>query len=296
MFGPDTETSQSEIDRSLPPALTPVQPDHSSSDHLPAAVYLIGAGPGDPDLLTVKAQRILQQADLILVADSLVPPQILRWARAEAEVVQTADKTLEETVPLMIARVEAGQIVVRLQSGDPSLYSTLHEQIQLLRVAQVPVEVVPGISAFQAAAARLQVELTIPELVQTVILTRIQGRTAMPEAEALASLAAHQASLCLYLSARHVEQAQTELLRHYPPDTGVAVCFRLGWPDEKIWLVPLNEMSHLTQAQNLTRTTLYVISPALNAAQVGLSARSRLYSSSHSRLFRPSSAADVQPS
>ncbi|MFM7424880.1 MAG: precorrin-4 C(11)-methyltransferase [Elainella sp.] len=260
-----------------------------ASERLAAAVYLIGAGPGDPDLLTVKAQQILQQADLVLVADSLVPPQVLQWVRAGVEVVPTAAKTLEDTVPLMIARVQAGQVVARLQSGDPSLYSTLHEQLQLLTAAQIPVEVVPGISAFQAAAARLQIELTVPELVQTVILTRLSSRTPMPATEALAGLAAHRASLCLYLSARQVEQAQIELLRHYPADTGVAVCFRLGWPDEKIWVVPLEQISQLTQAQNLTRTTLYVISPALNPILNGTkpdSARSRLYSSSHSRLFR----------
>ncbi len=283
MSDPNTETSEDEIGRS--PAQLWAE-SFPANPRLAAAVYLIGAGPGDPDLLTVKARRILQQADLVLVADSLVPPQVLQWARAEAEVVRTADKTLEDTVPLMIARVQAGQIVARLQSGDPSLYSTLHEQRQLLAAAQIPIEVVPGISAFQAAAARLQVELTVPELVQTVILTRSSGRTAMPESEALASLAAHKASLCLYLSARHVEKAQTELLRHYPSDTGVAVCFRLGWPDEKIWVVPLSEISDLTHQENLTRTTLYVISPALNAAKAQSTARSRLYSSSHSRLFR----------
>ncbi|MFM7428000.1 MAG: precorrin-4 C(11)-methyltransferase [Elainella sp.] len=268
-----------------------------SSERLVAAVYLIGAGPGDPDLLTVKAQRILQQADLVLVADSLVPPQVLQWVRAGVEVVPTAAKTLEDTVPLMIARVRAGQVVARLQSGDPSLYSTLHEQLQLLTAAQVPVEVVPGISAFQAAAARLQIELTVPELVQTVILTRLSRRTPMPATEALASLAAHRASLCLYLSARQVEQAQADLLRHYPADTGVAICFRLGWPDEKIWVVPLDQISQLTQAQNLTRTTLYVISPALNPVLSKTkpdSTRSRLYSSSHSRLFRADPASSDQ--
>lgn len=293
MSAPDTEMSQGEI---VPP-LAQDRPSESAPERLAAAVYLIGAGPGDPDLLTLKAQRILRQADLVLVADSLVPPPILQWVRADAEVVRTADTTLEETVPLMIARVQAGQVVARLQSGDPSLYSTLHEQLQLLAAAQIPIEVVPGISAFQAAAARLQVELTVPELVQTVILTRISGRTPMPESEALASLAAHQSSLCLYLSARHVEQAQAELLRHYPPDTGVAVCFRVGWPDEKIWLVPLDQIHQLTQEQNLTRTTLYLISPALNAAKAPSPARSRLYSSSHSRLFRPgpASGADHLP-
>jgi precorrin-4/cobalt-precorrin-4 C11-methyltransferase len=164
----------------------------------------------------------------------------------------------------MIERVRSHQSVVRLHSGDLSLYSAIHEQMQALAEASIPFEVIPGISAFQAAAAKLGVELTVPGLVQTIILTRISGRaSAVPESEELASLAAHQASLCLYLSARHVEDAQGKLQEHYPSDTPVAVCFRIGWPDEQIWLVPLEEMAAITQKENLIRTTLYVISPAL---------------------------------
>lgn len=260
-----------------------------STDRLPAAVYIVGAGPGDPDLLTIKAQKLLMQAEVILFADSLVPRQILQWVQPEAEVIRTANKTLEEILPLMIERVQAGQSVVRLHSGDPSLYSAIHEQMQALAAAEVPFEVIPGISAFQAAAAKLKVELTVPELVQTIILTRISGRTHVPATEELESLAAHQASLCLYLSARHVEDAQTKLLQHYSPDTPVAVCYRLGWQDEKIWVVPLNEMAALTAQEDLIRTTLYVISPALKTveARSANSARSRLYNPDHSHLFRP---------
>lgn len=258
-------------------------------NHLAAAVYIVGAGPGDPDLLTIKAQKLISQAEVILFADSLVPRQILQWVRSDAEVVRTANKTLEEILPLMIDRVKAGKAVVRLHSGDPSLYSAIHEQMQALTTADVPFEVIPGISAFQAAAAKLKVELTVPELVQTIILTRISGRTQVPVSEELAALAAHKASLCLYLSARHVEEAQNKLLQHYPADTPVAVCFRLGWQDEKIWLVPLSEMASLTEQEQLIRTTLYVISPALATAEArsASSARSRLYNPEHSHLFRP---------
>lgn len=251
---------------------------------LPNRVYFVGAGPGDPELLTVKAQKLLQQADVILYADSLIPPQVLQWVRPEAEVLRSADKSLAAITACLIERVRAGRSVVRLQSGDPSLYSAIHEQMQALTEAEIPFEVIPGISAFQAAAARLNLELTIPDLVQTLILTRINGRTYVPETEELASLAAHQASLCLYLSARHVEVAAAKLLLHYPASTPVAVCFRVSWPDERIWVVPLSEMAALTQQEQLIRTTLYIISPALRAAS---SARSRLYSSEHSRLDRP---------
>lgn len=274
--------------------------DHSrSKSSLPAAVYIVGAGPGDPELLTVKAQRLLAQADVILFADSLVPQQVLQEVRSGAELVRTAHKTLEEILPLMIERVRAGRSVVRLHSGDPSLYGAVQEQMQALVEANIPFEVVPGISAFQAAAARLRVELTVPGLVQSIILSRISGRTEVPEAEELETLAAHQASLCLYLSARHVEQVQAKLLRHYLPTTPVAICFRLGWQDEKIWLVRLEQMAEVTQQQNLIRTTLYVISPVLAAATVPeefslLDAgqdlnrrRSQLYNPTHSHLFRP---------
>lgn len=250
---------------------------------LSPAVYIVGAGPGDPELLTVKAQRLLSQADVILYANSLVPQQVLDWTRPEAERIGTANLTLETILPTMIERVRAGKSVVRLQSGDPSLYSAIHEQIQMLAEAEVPFEVVPGISAYQAAAARLNAELTIPGLVQSIILTRISGRTQVPATEDLAALAAHRTSLCLYLSARHAETSQAKLLEHYPADTPVAICYRLGWPDEQIWLVPLTEMATVTQRENLIRTTLYVISPALAGGKV----RSQLYNPSHSHLFRP---------
>ncbi|OUL23487.1 precorrin-4 C(11)-methyltransferase [Nostoc sp. RF31YmG] len=253
---------------------TPVEP----------RVYIVGAGPGDPDLLTVKAQKLLTVADVILFADSLIPEQILKLCRSDAEIIRTANQTLEEIVPLMIERVRSHKSVVRLHSGDPSLYSAIQEQMQLLKEAEIPFEVIPGISAFQAAAAKLQVELTVPDLVQTIILTRISGRTEVPAREELATLAAHQASLCLYLSARHVEEAQAKLLEHYPDETLVAICFRVGWPDEKIRVVPLPEMADCTHKEQLIRTTLYIISPALSPA----TARSRLYHPEHHHLFRSS--------
>lgn len=265
------------------------QTSPAAPDALPLtpAVYIVGAGPGDPDLLTVKAQKILARADVILFADSLVPTQVLNGVRPDAELIRTANKTLEDILPIMIDRVRSQRSVVRLHSGDPSLYSAIHEQILALTEAEVPVEVVPGISAFQAAAAKLKAELTIPDLVQTIILTRISGQaSAVPDKEELASLAAHQASLCLYLAARHVESAQEKLLAHYDPETPVAICFRLGWPDERIRVVPLHQMAQVTRDEDLIRTTLYVISPALAAGET----RSRLYHPEHTHLFRPKSA------
>jgi precorrin-4/cobalt-precorrin-4 C11-methyltransferase len=262
------------------------------------AVYIVGAGPGDPDLLTVKAQKLLKCADVILFADSLVPEEILELCRDDAEIIQTANKTLEEILPIMIERVRSHKSVVRLHSGDPSLYSAIHEQMHLLADADIPFEVIPGISAFQAAAAKLKIELTVPGLVQTIILTRISGRTQVPPTEELASLAQHQASLCLYLSARHVASSQAKLLEHYPDDTLVAICYRIGWQDEKILVVPLDKMADCTTEENLIRTTLYVISPALSQSvgkaryskKVGL--RSHLYHPEHNHLFRSIALSD----
>ncbi len=255
----------------------------NSKIHLKPAVYIIGAGPGDPELLTVKAARILAQSDVILYADSLVPKQILQDCKGK--LIATGNKTLEEIIPLMSQSVRNGLSVVRLHSGDLTLYSAIYEQMQSLIAQEIPFELIPGISAYQAAAAKIGAELTIPDLVQTIILTRVSGEaSSVPPQEELASLAAHRASLCLYLAARHIEKAQSQLLEHYPPSTAVAICFRVGWPDEKFWLVPLDQMSRVSQDNRLIRTTLYIISPALNTS---LSKRSRLYDPQFNHLFRP---------
>jgi precorrin-4/cobalt-precorrin-4 C11-methyltransferase len=259
-----------------------------------AQVYIIGVGPGDPDLITVKGQRIIATADVILYADSLIPDRILQHTREDAEIIKTSDRTLEQIVATIVDRVRAGLTVARLHSGDLTLYSAITEQIHALRAADISIELIPGISAFQAAAAKLQVELTVPELVQTIILTRPTGRaSAVPTAEDLASLAAHQASLCLYLAARHVETAQAQLLQHYPPQTPVAICFRIGWEDEQIWVVPLNEMAAVTAREQLVRTTMYIISPVLtqiDGTGAPMLTRSQLYHPQHHHLFRPPSS------
>ena len=251
------------------------------------AVYFIGAGPGDPELLTMKAYRILKNADVVFYADSLVPKQILQDTKADAELISTSSKILEDIIPSIKAKVEQGAIVVRLQSGDLSLYSAIQEQMQLLAEADIPFELIPGISAYQAAAAKINTELTIPELVQTIILTRVSGSaSAVPEKEELASLASHQASLCLYLSARHIEKSQSLLLEHYPKETPVAICYRVGWSDEKITIVPLENISQVTQEEKMIRTVLYIVSPALQKLDK-FNFRSRLYHPQHRHIFRP---------
>jgi precorrin-4/cobalt-precorrin-4 C11-methyltransferase len=246
-------------------------------------VWIVGAGPGAPDLLTLRAARAIEQAEVLIWTDSLVNPQLAAMAPEGCERVRTSTLTLEEVMAVMLERTAAGKRVVRLHDGDTCLYSALHEQLCRLLDADVEVEVVPGLSAYQATAAALQAELTIPGLVQTIVLSRAGGRTGVPEREQLQQLAALQASLCLYLSARHVEEVQAELLLHYPADTPVAIGYRVSWPDQWLQVVPLAEMARASQERELIRTTLYVVSPALAAPGA---ARSRLYSSSHHHLFR----------
>ncbi len=259
-------------------------------------IYVIGVGPGDPDLLTVKADRLIRNADIILYTDSLIPPEIVTIARPTASLITTADKSLEEMLTLMTTSARLGLNVVRLHDGDPCLYGAIQEQMSGLLAAGLDFEVVPGVSAYQLAAARLRVELTMPEQVQTIILSRMSGRTIVPDNQELSSLAAHRSSLCLYLSAKHIAQVESKLLLHYPPETPVAICYRLGWNDEKIVLVPLSELKSKNQELGLIRSTLYVISPALMAdtvpAEFGYAersafaqelGRSQLYSHDHRR-------------
>ena len=246
-------------------------------------VLIVGAGPGAPDLMTLRAARAVEQAEVLIWTDSLVSPQIAALAPADCERIRTSTLTLEEVIALVVDRARAGKRVVRLHDGDPCLYGAIQEQICRLADAGIGVEVVPGISAYQATAAALGRELTIPGLVQTIVLSRTGGRTGVPERESLRQLAALQASLCLYLSARHVEEVQAELLQHYPADTPVAIGYRVSWPDQWLTVVPLQQMAAASRERELIRTTLYVISPAL--APPG-EARSKLYSASHQHLFR----------
>ncbi|MFZ9147662.1 precorrin-4 C(11)-methyltransferase [Vulcanococcus sp.] len=246
-------------------------------------VWIVGAGPGAPDLLTLRAARAIESADVLIWTDSLVNPQLAAMAPEGCERIRTSTLTLEEVMDCMLDRVKAGLKVVRLHDGDTCLYSALNEQLCRLIDADIEVEVVPGLSAYQATAAALSSELTIPGLVQTIVIGRAGGRTGVPESESLERLAALKASLCLYLSARHVEEVQAELLKHYPAETPVAIGYRVSWPDQWLSVIPLKDMARISQERQLIRTTLYLVSPALAAPG---EPRSKLYSASHNHLFR----------
>jgi precorrin-4/cobalt-precorrin-4 C11-methyltransferase len=256
---------------------------NSPPDQLAPPVQIVGAGPGAPDLMTLRAARAIERAQVLVWTDSLVSPQIAALAPDSCERIRTSSLTLEEVMAVVLERARAGLRVVRLHDGDPCLYGALAEQVSRLADAGLEVEVVPGLSAYQATAAALGAELTIPGLVQTIVLSRAGGRTGVPDTESLGRLAALRASLCLYLSARHVEEVEAELLRHYPADTPVAIGYRVSWPDQWLCVVPLEQMASTSRQRQLIRTTLYVVSPALQAPAA---ARSRLYSASHHHLFR----------
>ena len=246
-------------------------------------VSIVGAGPGAIDLLTIRAENRIKVAEVIVWTDSLIPENIISLANETCICVTTSSLTLEEIIHTLIEHAKQGKRVVRLHDCDPCLYGALSEQICRLTDEHIDVEVIPGLSAYQATAATLKAELTIPGLVQTIVLSRAAGRTGIPDKERLERVASLGASLCLYLSARHVEQVQETLLKYYPEDTQVAIAYRVSWDDEWIKTVTLNKMAEESRKRNLIRTTLYIISPAIHS----IGNRSKLYSQEHKHLFRP---------
>ncbi|HDR9020817.1 TPA: precorrin-4 C(11)-methyltransferase [Burkholderia vietnamiensis] len=227
-------------------------------------VYFIGAGPGDPELITVKGQRLVRTCPMILYAGSLVPPAVLDGHRAE-QVVNTADLDLDAIVALLADAHAKGQDVARVHSGDPSLYGAIGEQIRRLDALGIPYQIVPGVTATAACAATLGVELTLPGVAQTVILTRFAGKTTMPEGEALGALAAHRATLAIHLGVRHLARIVDEVLPHYGPDCPVAVIYRASWPDEERVTGTLADIVAKVDRTAIERTALILIGRVLDA-------------------------------
>ncbi|WP_175830951.1 precorrin-4 C(11)-methyltransferase [Burkholderia cenocepacia] len=227
-------------------------------------VYFIGAGPGDPELITVKGQRLVRTCPVILYAGSLVPAAVLDGHRAE-QVVNTAELDLDAIVALLADAHAKGQDVARVHSGDPSLYGAIGEQIRRLKALGIPYEIVPGVTATAACAATLGVELTLPGVAQTVILTRFAGKTTMPEGEALGALAAHRATLAIHLGVRHLARIVDEVLPHYGADCPVAVIYRASWPDEERVTGTLADIVGKVQGTQIERTALILIGRVLDA-------------------------------
>lgn len=238
-------------------------------------IQFVGAGPGDPELITVKGCRALESADLVVYAGSLVPEAALKWA-VKARKENSAGMHLEEIVQTMVRAHQAGEKVVRLHTGDPSLYGAIAEQMALLDRMRIPYEVVPGVTAAFAAAAALKMEYTLPEVCQTLILTRMEGRTPVPEAERLELLAAHQASMAIYLSAGLAADVQPILMKHYGKNAPVAVVYRASHPDEKIIRTSANSLCSTMAENNISRHALIIVGKAVSCG-IGEVSASKLY-------------------
>ena len=250
------------------------------------SIEIVGAGPGDPDLISVRGRKMLEKADLILYAGSLVPKALTECHKPGAVVRSSADMNLEEQCALMKEHYDKGHFIVRLHTGDPCIFGAIQEQMAFFDKHQMSYHITPGISSFLAAAAELRSQFTIPERTQTIILTRGEGRTPMPEKEQLHLLAKSQSTMCIFLSAAIVDDVQRELLQEYPEDTPVAACYHLTWPDQKIYRGVLKDLAKIVHDNNLTLTTMLVVGEAIDNRQ-GLS---ELYNKYFTHLFRQGEA------
>lgn len=247
-------------------------------------IHFVGAGPGDPELITVKGKRLLEQADRVVYAGSLVPARLLEYCRTEATVIDSASLTLAQTHASLLDGYRLGQRVVRLHTGDPSLYGAIQEQMRLLARERIPYRVVPGVSAAFAAAAAVKNQLTLPNVSQTVILTRMGGRTPVPERERLEELAKHQATLIIYLSVQRLDRVAEELSLHYPEKTPVIVAYRVGWPEQKLIRGTLETIAEQAAAEKITRQAVIMVGAVF--ATDGEETRSLLYHEKFSHGYR----------
>ena len=245
-------------------------------------VYFVGAGPGDPDLLTVKAERLLKNCQICIYAGSLVSDRVLDLLPRNAERHDSSALDLEQITRLFIDASDRGIDVVRLHSGDPSIYGAIGEQMNDLDRCGIDYEVIPGVSSFQAAAAALRTELTAPEVAQTIILTRTSGRTPLPETQELEILAQTQSTLCIFLSAHKITQIAETLAKHYGAQCPAAVIYRVSWPDQRIIRGTLSDIGQKSSAAEIKKTAMVIVGQALER---GIAA-SKLYSAEFSHEYR----------
>lgn len=246
-------------------------------------VYFIGAGPGDPDLITVKGQRLIRTCPVIIYAGSLVPEAVLEGHQA-VQVTNSATLHLDQIIALMKSAHAHGRDVARVHSGDPSLYGAIGEQIRCLRELDIPFEIIPGVTATSACAAILGSELTLPDISQSVILTRYADKTAMPAGEELAALAQHRATMAIHLGVNNLGKIVAELTPHYGADCPIAVVHRASWPDQDWALGTLADIEAKVAAKGFRRTALILVGRVLGNDVFG---ESSLYRAGHAHLFRP---------
>lgn len=249
-------------------------------------VHIVGAGPGDPELITVKGQRYLREADVVIYAGSLVNPALLEFCRKDAKIYDSAGMTLQEVVKVIEKAEKKGKMTVRLHTGDPALYGAIQEQMDAFLNRGIEYDVTPGVSSFLATAAALKQEYTLPGISQTVIITRNAGRTPVPERERIQELAAHQATMCIFLSITMLDQVVDELRAGgYPGVTPIAIVQRASWPDQKIVRGTLSTIGDRIRGEEIDRTAMIVVGKCLDA-EYDLS---RLYAPEFSHMFRKAS-------
>ncbi len=240
-------------------------------------VVFVGACPGDPELITVKGQKALQESDLVIYAGSLVPKALLKWTRPGTKTMSSASMHLDEIVNEMETAYAEGNRVVRLHTGDPSLYGAIFEQMTALQERSIPYTVIPGVTAAFAAAAAMGIEYTLPEISQTLILTRMAGRTPVPQLENLASLAQHQTSMAIYLSISLVDEAAKILTDSSGADSACAVAYCVSQPEEKIIFTRLKDLAQTIKVEKITRSALIIVGKVLDVDPAKLKHRSKLY-------------------
>jgi len=246
-------------------------------------VYFIGAGPGDPELITIKGDRCIKEADLVLYTGSLVPKESVACVKENAKVVDSSSMILDETHAMILETVRSGGIVARVHTGDPSLYGAIKEQMVLLDRDGISYEVIPGVTVAFAAAAAAKISFTLPEKTQTLILTRLAGHTPVPDRERLRDLARHNTSLAIYLSSGNPEGVVEELIAGgYPEDTPVVVAHRVGWPDETIITAQISSLAETVRAAGIHKHAIFLVLPGQKDDPVF----SKLYSPEFSHGFR----------
>jgi len=249
-------------------------------------IYFVGAGPGAADLITVRGEKLLKAADVIIYAGSLVNPALLEAAKPDCEIFNSAEMTLKQVTDTMLAAEKERYITVRLHTGDPSIYGAIREQMDVLDKHGAPYEVVPGVSSLFGAAAALKAEYTLPGVSQTVIITRAEGRTPVPEKEDIKSLAAHQATMAIFLSANLLDKLEEELIAGgYPPDCPAAIVYKATWPEEKIIRTVVSKLADEARRENIVKTALILVGGFLGDEY----SRSLLYHPEFSHSFRKGS-------
>ena len=246
-------------------------------------VNFVGAGPGAADLITVRGKELLENADIIIYAGSLVNPILLDYARESCEIYNSATMTLEEVTDVMIKGEREGKAVVRLHTGDPAIYGAIREQMDILDKEDIEYEVCPGVSSLFGTAAALKAEYTLPEVSQSVIVTRMAGRTPVPDRESIASFAAHHATMVIFLSTGMLEKLSEELIKGgYEPDTPAAIVYKATWDDEKVVRTTVKDLAESAAKNNITKTALITVGGFLSSAYE----RSKLYDPTFTHEFR----------